>query len=274
MPNFPYAMSRTWSLHFNNISLRKSKQWEEEYEEIVSTKCDRFPKPRSCGSPDDERVGRGHLFLMTGWTIVRNPWGPSLPHQSWPQVSVLGHGEGRADPSLRKGICYILGESRASLTGHLGQECSWDDWSFAATFIQSVEQMSLRASSSAWLAARIMKTEMNKILSQLSEGSQSSNQEVMRSVVVVGSLEELASAGQGWPQWLSWTPFCFSQQLDDLSGSMTPNLSQTAASQSTANTWAPCWLQALNTAKVSRGNCWYQSLLTVSRPAGEIKRQV
>lgn len=104
---------------------------------------------------------------MTEWTIVRNPSGQSVLHQSSPQVSVLRHGECRADPILSKVICSILGESRASLTGHRGQECCWDDWWLAAAFVQSVAQMLLRASSSAWLGARGHERRDESKLSQL-----------------------------------------------------------------------------------------------------------
>lgn len=122
--NFPYAVLRTWSSEKSEISLRKSEQGEEECKQTVSIPCGSSRKLGCRGSPEDGRGGRGHLFLMTGWTIEWKPWGQSRHQQSWPQVSVIGPRECRAGSSLRLGICYILRESRAFLTGHLGQECS------------------------------------------------------------------------------------------------------------------------------------------------------
>lgn len=113
-----------------------------------------------------------------------------------------------------------------------------------------------RASSVLDSMLGVMHTEMNEILSPISCSSPSSNNKIMRSVVVVGSSEEMVSAGYHDVMG-DLSLFSFFQQIYVSSGPQILGLTQIWASQDTASTWAPCWLKAVSTATVSRENCLY-----------------
>ena len=79
------------------------------------------------------------------------------------------------------------------------------------------EQMLLRVSSVLDSMPGVMHTEMNETLSPISWNSPSSNNKIMRGVVVVDSLEEMVSAGYHDVMG-DLFPFSFFQQIYVSSG--------------------------------------------------------